>query len=243
MSEIPTLLDWTGNLWQGLGLTVLLTTLGALLMLLLSVVLGLASRSHRTWLRGGARVVIEFFRGTSLLVQLWWLFYALPLLGIRFDPLLVGVVALGLNYGAYGSEVVRGSLNAVPATQWEAATALSFSPWQRLRRVVWPQAVVLMIPPFNNLLIQLLKSTPLVFSISLLDLTAMGEAFRNAGGETLAIYGVLLAIYLALAYAMTFCLNVLEAAVKARLGRGGGWREALWVRPGAASTPGAEVTV
>jgi polar amino acid transport system permease protein len=227
MSEIPTLLDWTGNLGRGLALTVLVTVLGAVLMLVLSFALGLASRSDRTLLRGAARTVIEFFRGTSLLIQLWWLFFALPLLGIRFEPLLVAVVALGLNYGAYGSEVVRGALNAVPATQWEAATALSFSPWQRMRRVVWPQAIVLMIPPFNNLLIQLLKSTPLVLTISLVDLTAMGESFRNAGGNTLVIYGVLLAMYLALAYVMTFGLNLLEAAAKARLGRGGGWRDAV----------------
>ncbi|MGH4020533.1 MAG: amino acid ABC transporter permease [Pseudonocardiaceae bacterium] len=229
MNDIPTLLDWTGNLTRGLGLTLVVTVLGAILMLLLSVVLGLAARSPRLWLRGTARTVVEFFRGTSLLVQLWWLFFALPLLGIRFEPLLVAVIALGLNYGAYGSEVVRGSLNAVPVAQWEAATALNMSHWQRMRRVIWPQALVLMIPPFNNLLIQLLKSTPLIYTISLVDLTAMGEAFRYAGGSTLAIYGTLLAIYLALAYAMTFVMSLLEAAAKARLGRGRGLRDALEV--------------
>lgn len=234
MNDVPTLSDWTGNLLRGLELTVLLTVLGSILMLLVSVVLGLAARSDRLMLRGAARTVIEFFRGTSLFIQLFWLFFALPQLGIRFEPLLVGVLALGLNYGAYGSEVVRGSLNAVPTAQWEAATALNMSPWQRMRRVIWPQAVVLMIPSFNNLLIQLLKGTPLVITISLVDLFAMGNAFRFAGGNTLLMYLVVLpAIYLALAYTMTFGMNLLETAAKARLGRGGGLRDAVInLRPG-----------
>ncbi len=236
MSGVPTLVDWIPNLWRGLQLTVLLTVLGSLLMLLVSVVLGFAARSDRLWLRGSARTVIEFFRGTSLFIQLFWLFFALPQLGLRFDPLLVGVLALGLNYGAYGSEVVRGSLNAVPRAQWEAGTALNLSPWQRMRRVIWPQAVVLMLPPINNLLIQLLKGTPLVITIALVDLFAMGNAFRFAGGNVILMYLVVLpAIYLALAYTMTFGMNLLEVAAKARLGRGRGVRDAFAnLRPGTA---------
>ncbi len=234
MNGVPTLQDWIPNLIRGLQLTVLLTVLGALLMLLVSLVLGLAARSNRLLLRGAARTVIEFFRGTSLFIQLFWLFFALPQLGLRFEPLLVGVLALGLNYGAYGSEVVRGSLNAVPREQWEAATALNLSRWQRMRRVVWPQAVVLMLPPFNNLLIQLLKGTPLVIAISLVDLFSMGEAFRLAGGNEILMYLVVLPIlYLALAYTMTFVMNLLEVAAKARLGQGRGVRDAFAnLRPG-----------
>lgn len=236
MNGVPTLLDWIPNLLRGLQLTVLLTVLGALLMLLVAVVLGLAARSNRLLLRGAARTVIEFFRGTSLFVQLFWLFFALPQLGLRFDPLLVGVLALGLNYGAYGSEVVRGSLNAVPREQWEAATALNLSRWQRMRRVIWPQAVVLMLPPFNNLLIQLLKGTPLVIAISLVELFTMGEAFRTAGGNVILMYLLVLpALYLALAYTMTFAMNLLEVAAKARLGQGRGLRDAFVnLRPGTA---------
>ncbi|MGH3815062.1 MAG: amino acid ABC transporter permease [Pseudonocardiaceae bacterium] len=232
--DVPTLSEWLPNLWRGLQLTVLLTVLGSILMLLVSVVLGLAVRSRKLWLRGAARTVVEFFRGTSLFIQLFWLFFALPQLGIRFDPLLVGVLALGLNYGAYGSEVVRGSLNAVPAAQWEAATALNLSPWQRMRRVVWPQAVVLMLPPFNNLLIQLLKGTPLVITIALVDLFTMGDFFRRAGGNVILMYLVVLpVIYLALAYTMTFIMNLLEVAAKARLGQGRGLRDAFAnLRPG-----------
>ncbi|MDN5857879.1 MAG: amino acid ABC transporter permease [Pseudonocardia sp.] len=234
MGEI-TLAEYLPLLWDGVQITVLLTVLGAILMLLVSFALGLASSSHRLWLRGIARAIIEFFRGTSLFVQLFWLFLALPQLGLRLEPLLCGVLALGLNYGAYGSEVVRGSLNAVPASQREAAIALSLSPWQRLRRVIWPQASVLMLPAFNNLLIQLLKGTPLVIAIALVDAFAVGVAFRNAGGNAVLMFLVVLpVIYLALAYTMTFVMNLLEVTAKARLGRGSGLRDAFRnLRPGA----------
>jgi polar amino acid transport system permease protein len=219
VTGVPTLLDWLPNLLRGLQVTMLATVLGALLMLALSVVLGLMARSDRVLVRGVARTVIEFFRGTSLVIQLFWLFFALPLLGIRFDPLAAGVLALGLNYGAYGAEVVRGSINAVPRTQWEASIALSLSPWRRMRRVVWPQAVALMIPAFNNLFIQLLKSTPLLYSISLLDMMFYGEGFRQAGGDATVIYLALLAIYFVLTYAFTLLFTLAEIRANKRLGR------------------------
>jgi polar amino acid transport system permease protein len=219
MTDLNALLEWVPNLVRGLQLTLLATILGSLLMGVVALVLGLMARSHKLLVRGFARTVIEFFRGTSLLVQLFWFFYALPLLGLILDPLLAGVLALGFNYGAYGAEVVRGSINAVPATQWEAATALNLSPWRRMRRVIWPQAVALMIPAFNNLFIQLLKSTPLLYSITLLDLMNYGDAFRLNGGDAGLIYVVLLLIYFVMTYAFTFLFTVAEVRANKRLGR------------------------
>jgi polar amino acid transport system permease protein len=219
VTDVPTLLDWVPNLLRGLQLTLVATLLGTALMFVLAVVLGFMARSDRLLVRGLARTVIEFFRGTSLIIQLFWFFYALPLLGLRLDPLFAGVLALGLNYGAYGAEIVRGSINAVPAPQWEAAIALNLSPVQRMRRVVWPQAVALMIPAFNNLFIQLLKSTPLLFSLTLTDLMFYGEGFRQAGGDTMVIYGVLLAIYLVMTYAFTLLFTLAEMRANKKLGR------------------------
>ncbi|MGH3355617.1 MAG: amino acid ABC transporter permease [Nocardioidaceae bacterium] len=227
MNGVPTLMDWTGNLWSGFQVTVLVTVLGALLMFALSFVLGMMARSHRLLVRGTARTVIEFFRGTSLLIQLFWLFFALPLLGLKLEPLFAGVLALGLNYGAYGAEVVRGSINAVDRAQWEAATALNLSRWHRMRRVIWPQAVVLMIPSMNNLFIQLLKSTPLLYSIAVVDLMNMGEFFRTQGGNVGAMYAVLLVIYFLLAYLFTFLFGLAEVRGKAKLGQHEGVGAAL----------------
>lgn len=221
--DINTILVNTGNFLDGLQITLIATVLGALLMFVISVVLGLMARSRRLLVRGVARTIIEFFRGTSLLVQLWWFFYALPLMGFILDPLFCGVLALGLNYGAYGAEVVRGSINAVPRPQWEASIALSLSPWVRMRRVIWPQAVALMIPSFNNLFIQLLKSTPLLFTITLTDLMFVGDALRQAGTNEGIIYGFLLVVYFVLTYAFTLVFSAAEVRANKRLGRHAGF--------------------
>ncbi len=226
-SQVPTLLEWTPNLWRGFQITLLVTVLGALLMFVLSFVLGMMARSQHLLVRGVARTVIEFFRGTSLLIQLFWFYYALPLLGISLDPVFAGVLALGLNYGAYGAEVVRGSINAVHPTQWEAAIALNLTRWRRMQRVIWPQAVVLMIPAMNNLFIQLFKSTPLLFAIQITDLLTMGEALRFQGGNVAAIYTALLVIYLVTAYFFTFLFGLAEVRGKARLGQHEGIATAL----------------
>jgi polar amino acid transport system permease protein len=218
---------WSDDLLTGLWVTVYMTLLSAALAAIIALGLGLLVRVRQIVPRTIARAVIELFRGTSLLVQLFWFYYALPLLGYRFDPVEVGVVAFGLNFGAYGAEVVRGSINAVPKAQWEGAIALSLSPFQRMRRVILPQAWPLMIPPFGNLLIQLIKSTPLVFLITLVDLTAVADQYRAAEGKEGFIFGLLLVIYFLLAYVSTLFMRFLEARAKARLGQREALREIL----------------
>jgi polar amino acid transport system permease protein len=199
-------------------LTIELTLGGAALALVVAFAFGLASSSPRTSVRAGSRVFVEFFRGTSLLVQLLWFFYALPFLGIKFEPVAAGIIALGLNYGAYGAEVVRGAVAAVPKEQREAAVALSFSPVQRMYRVILPQAWVGMIPPFNNLLIQLLKGSALVYLITLTDITYEAQTLRTATGDSALAYTVALVLYFVIAYAFTLLMNLLEVRAKRRLG-------------------------
>jgi polar amino acid transport system permease protein len=211
--------DWSDELLSGLWVTVYITVLSAILAVVIAFALGLMVRLPHVVPRAIARTVIELFRGTSLLVQLFWLYFALPLWGYRFDPVLVGVLAFGLNFGAYGAEVVRGAINAVPKPQWEGAIALSLSPFQRMRRVILPQAYPLMIPPFNNLLIQLIKSTPLLFLIALTDLTAVADQYRASEGKEGFIFGLLLVVYFVLAYVSTLVMHLLEARAKARLGQ------------------------
>jgi polar amino acid transport system permease protein len=214
---------------SGLWVTVQATLLGAVLALVLSFLFGLMSGSRHVVTRAVSRVIVEFFRGTSLYVQLFWLYYAMPrLTGYELTPLLCGVVAFGLNYGAYGSEVVRGGINAVPRGQWEAALALNLSPFQRMYRVIMPQAWAQMVPSFANLLIQLLKATPLLWLISAADLMTVIQNIRSRTGESLTAYLTLLVCYFILAYLLTMLMNLLERAAKKRLGQhtGGGslWR-------------------
>ncbi|MET0302923.1 MAG: ectoine/hydroxyectoine ABC transporter permease subunit EhuC [Microbacteriaceae bacterium] len=221
--------DALPQILDGVLITLQLTAGGALLALALAIALGLLARQKNIILRGFARVIIEFFRGTSLVVQLFWFFFVLPFLDVDLSPILAGILALGLNYGAYAAEVVRGSINSVPAGQWEATTALSMSPLHRMRRVIFPQAWALMIPSLNNLLIQLLKGTAIVSTITLADITFAVGKLRTATDSFFA-YGVALLIYFVIAYLLTLIMNALEVRAKHKLGRGESLRDALSFR-------------
>ncbi|CCF64554.1 putative amino-acid ABC transporter permease protein y4tF [Nocardia cyriacigeorgica GUH-2] len=223
--------DALPGIWDGILVTLQLTLGGAALAFLIALLLGTVVRVRNLALRGASRVLIEFFRGTSLLVQIFWLFYVLPLFGYQLEPVFCGILALGLNYGAYGAEVVRGALNAVPRTQWEAAVALNFSPWQRLHRVLFPQAWALMVPPLTNLLIHLLKGTAVASYITLQDLTFEIGKLRQSTGDTLFAFGVGLLIYFVLAYVLTVLMNLVETRAKSKLGRGPTLKEMLRLAP------------
>lgn len=230
-SNIDALFEAWPRIAQGIAVTAELTLGGAALAFALSLLLGCAVGVRARGVRVPARVVIEFFRGTSLLVQLFWLFYVLPLFGYQLDPLLCGIMALGLNYGAYGAEVVRGALAAVPVAQKEACVALGFSPWLQLRKVLFPQAWVQMVPPLTNLLIQLLKGSALASFILLQDLTYQIEQLRRGTGDTIFAFGVGLVMYFVLAYALTLLMNIVEIRAKRRLGLGPSLKEVLRIKP------------
>lgn len=150
------------------------------------------------------------------MIQMFWLVFALPMLGIQLTPMFAGVLALALNYGAYGSEAVRSSIQAVPKGQTEAAIALNMTPFQRMRRVVLPQAVVMMLPAFGNLLIELLKGTSLVSLIMLTDLTFKGMLLRTFDiSRTPEILGLILVMYFILAIMITLSVRWLERKVSA----------------------------
>ncbi|MFG2828680.1 ectoine/hydroxyectoine ABC transporter permease subunit EhuC [Streptomyces sp. NPDC048434] len=221
----------TGALWElffkGLWITVQLMIYSAALAATVAFGIGLA-RTSRFWIiRFLSGVYVEFFRGTSALVLMFWLFFALPLLGWQLVGIWAGTLALGLSYGAYGSEIVRGAVQAVAPAQREAAIALSFTPWQRLRKVILPQAVPEMMPPFNNLLIELLKGTALASLLSIGELTFQAKLARLSTGESAQIYGIILVLYFAVAFVMTRIMRVLERRAKASIGRavpkGEGW--------------------
>ena len=209
------------SILKGLSVTIYATVGGIALTIVLSLVAGLAMLAPSRTVRFISRVYVEGFRGTSEVVQLFWLFFVLPaLVGFKLVPLFAGIIVLGLNHGAYGAEVVRGSVQSVPRAQREGAVALSFSPAQRMFRVILPQAVVEMLPPFNNLFIQLLKSTALLYFISAGEITEKGELLRPLyGSQLLLIYGVELLCYLALAVVITVVMRVLEGVLARRLGR------------------------
>lgn len=217
--NFSTLLSFLPQLWEGVQVTIILTVAGSIGAIIIALVLGLTMTSTHALLRVPARIIVEFFRGTSLLVQLFWLFYVFPLLGVELDPMICGIGALALNYGAYSAEVVRSSIKTVAPGQWEAAIALSLSPTRRMIRVIFPQAWALMIPSLATLLIQLLKGTAVVSFITLQDLTDKITQLRQSTNDTYFAFTIGLIIYFVLAWLIQEFMNFLERRATAALGR------------------------
>lgn len=184
----------------------------------LAVVAGLARMSRWRLVTWPAVAYIEVFRGTSALVQLFWFYYVLPLFGLTLPAMLAGILVLALNSGAYGAEVVRGAVQAVPAGQREAAVALNLTPMQTLRRIVLPQALPAMLPPAGNLFIELLKNTALVSLITIADLTFRAQLLRADTLRTMEIFSVVLLMYFAVALGITGVVRAFERALRARRG-------------------------
>ncbi len=211
------------TLLEGVPVTVVATLGGIALMIVLSFAAGLALLSRSRAVRAVSRTYVELWRGTSEVVQLFWIAFVLPVLvGIQFVPLAAGIMVLGLNHGAYGAEIVRGAVQSVPRAQYEGAIALNLTPAQRMRRVILPQAFVEMLPPFNNLFIQLLKGSALLSLIDVADLTNIGtERLEVAfGRQSLLIYSIMLVMYLVLALLITLVMRLAERRAAVKLGRG-----------------------
>ena len=205
--------DFLPSLLAGAVTTVQITVMASALALCLALAAGVGRLSRHLAVRAFCVAYIELFRGTALLVQLFWLFFVLPQFGILLEPLTVAVVGIGLNYGAYGAEVVRGAILGVPKSQVEAANALNLSPSRTLWRIVLPQAAVIMIPPWGNLLIQLLKATSLVSLITITEITFRAYQLNQLTVRTVEIFGAVLVVYFLLSQIVTVGTRTLERQV------------------------------
>lgn len=168
-------------LLQGLKVTLQATVLGMSIALALGLALALARRSPSRLVAWPAGALIEFVRSTPLLVQLYFLFFVLPVAGVQLSPLATGVLALGAHYAAYCSEVYRAGLEAVPRGQWEAAAALNLGRWRTLRDVIIPQAIPPVVPALGNYLVAMFKDTPMLSAITVLEVL---QAAKQAGSES-----------------------------------------------------------
>ncbi len=219
MSGSQSLWDYLPFLLMGIPVTIEVTALAVALMLPVAVILALGRSSRLAVLRWPAGFVIELFRGSSSLVQLFWAFYVLPFFGINLPALLAGVLVLGLNEGSYFSEVVRAGLAAVPAGQREAALTLGFSRRYQFFRIVLPQALPVMIPPFGNALVTTLKFTSLVSLVTIQDLSFRADLVATSLGQTASVFGLIIVIYYLLALLLGFGAKALERRVNHGAGR------------------------
>ena len=210
------MLDLLPQLLQGAAVTVQLTVLGAIVAAVFALLAGLGRLSPNRLIRTITGIYVEIFRGTSAVVQIFFFFFVLPIAGISLPAFATGVFALGINVGAYGSEVVRAAIVNVDRGQRDAATALNLSRAKTMRLIILPQAVVAMLPPFGNLLIELLKGTSLVSLITLTELTFAGKLLLRAEGRRDEIYVLVLLLYFLMALPITWSIRWLER----RLSRG-----------------------
>lgn len=220
MTFIEFLSQYWPRLLSGTGVTIAQFFLAAILGIAISLAMALLKLSNNRVLRGTAITYIEVFRGTSLLVQLYWIFFVLPLFGITIEKFIAGYLAVGMNIGAYGAELVRGGILSVPKGQWEAALAINMSPAKRMRRIILPQALVNMLPPWGNLMIELLKGTALVSLISVTDLMFEAKQINASTFLSAQIFGTALVIYYILArFFVTPFMRWLERFMARKLGR------------------------
>jgi len=204
-------------LLKGTVVTIWITFFGALTMTVVGIAIGLMKLSQFWPVRYFAIGYIEFFRGTSLIVQMFIWFFVLPTFGFEMPAFIVGVLAVGMNVGGYFAEVVRSAVQSVPKGQYEASIALNLPNASRMRRIILPQAFRLMLPPWGNLLIELLKGTAIVSLITLHDLTFEATSLNNANFQTLQNLGTALVLYYILG---RFVIIPIVRALERRFSRG-----------------------
>ncbi len=158
----------------------------------------------------GAKLYIELFQGTPLLLQLFLVFFGLPLLGVNVQPWLAAGVGLTLSASAYLAEIWRGCVEAIPAGQWDAAAALGLQPLHQLRLVILPQALRIAVPPTVGYSVQLVKSTALTSIIGFDELLRTGDVITNATFAPFTVYGVVVLIYFVLCFPLTVFARRLE---------------------------------
>lgn len=191
--------------------TIQITVGAAALAWVTSFIAGLCKLSRNRLVSWSAVTFVEVFRGTSCYVQLFWLYFVLPYVGVNIDAMTVGILAIGLNVGCYGSEVVRSAILAVPKGLVEASRALNMTPLQATWNVIVPNAFPRMLPPMCNLMVDLLKVTPLVSLITIADLTFVGQIYRQQTGNPMLAFGSLLIIYFVLSSIIIYLFRYLES--------------------------------
>lgn len=193
-----------------LKITIPLSIIAFILAILIGVVAQVMRSNKFKPLQWIANIYVWMFRGTPLLVQLFLVFYGLPKLNITLDAWTAAILALSLNTGAYVAESFRAAVASIPRGQFEAAQTLNFTRMQTLRHVVIPQAVRIALPPLGNDLIDLIKGTSLVSTISLIDLFQAGKQIAARTFEPLAMYAEVALVYLLIFTVLSWAQSVLE---------------------------------
>ncbi|GAA0452773.1 MULTISPECIES: ectoine/hydroxyectoine ABC transporter permease subunit EhuD [Streptomyces] len=202
--------DFMPMFWHGLLVTLEALALGSLIAFALGLIWAMAQRSEHAAVRWPVVGVTEFIRNTPLLVQLFFLFYVLPEWGITLSALTTGVIGLGLHYSTYTAEVYRAGIDGVPVGQWEAATALSLPRTRTWSAVILPQAIRRVVPALGNYVVAMLKDTPMIFVIGVLEMLGEARQFASQTFQTIEPYTIVGIAFIVIAYPASLLLRALE---------------------------------
>ncbi|MDP9757256.1 MULTISPECIES: ectoine/hydroxyectoine ABC transporter permease subunit EhuD [Agrobacterium] len=197
----------------GLTVTLKAAAAGFAIALILGLVFALLRRSRAKLISWPTAVVVEFLRDTPLLVQLFFLYYVLPEFGIVLPAFLTGALALGLQYAAYTSEVYRGGMEAVHHGQWEAATALNLTRMQTYRDIIIPQAIPRIVPAMGNYLVAMIKETPVLSVVTVLEMMGLANMIGERTFEYLVPLTLVGLIFLLLTIICSAGLSRLQRAL------------------------------
>ena len=202
----------------GLWMTVKLTFICILLGCTLGFLVGLARTSKSIFLRGISGVYVEFFRGTPVLIQLFWIFFCLPLLlGFELSNLVSGIIALTLYMGAITSETFRASLKSVGPEQLDACVALGLPRWTQVTSVVLPQAILRAVPTLLSNCVSLFKESALVSAVGMADLMFVGQNISNNTARPVEVLTVVALMYFAIAFPLTRAVTLIERRILTKL--------------------------
>ena len=216
--DFSVILRFQNALALGLWMTIKLTLICIVLGCTLGFLIGLARTSRSVLLRGISSVYVEFFRGTPVLIQLFWIFFCLPLvLGVELSNLTSGVIALTLYMGAITSETFRAALKSVGPEQLDACVALGLSRRVQVVNVVLPQAVLRVIPTLLSNCVSLFKESALVSAVGMADLMFVGQNISNNTARPVEVLTIVALIYFFIAFPLTRAVSLIERRILAKL--------------------------
>lgn len=203
-------------LLQGLKFTILVTLGSLALSTVLGLVWALMRVSGISWLVAIAKVVVNTLRGIPILVQLFYIYFVLPELGISLTALQAAIIGLGIAYSAYQSENFRAGIEAVDHGQIEAAQSIGMGWFLMMRRVILPQAVKIILPPYGNIMIMMLKDSSQASTITVAELTLQGQLLASSTFKNLTVYSLVALLYLSMSLPLIAFVGWLER----RFGKG-----------------------
>lgn len=208
--SLQNLLDFLPILLKGAIVTVEITVCSFVLSTLIGLAFALMRVSPNRLLSGGAAAVINVIRGLPIIVQLFYIYFVLPDLGVQLSAFQAGCIGLGIAYSAYHAENFRAGIEAIDRGQIEAAQSIGMRGAMIMRRVVLPQAFRIALPPYGNTLVMMLKDSSLASTITVAEMTRAGQLIASSTFQNMTVYTLVALLYLALSLPLVWSLRRLE---------------------------------